>query len=149
MSVVNVFVGFWILISVDVLLSFGLQIMLALAVFYDAKARGNSEPLMWALLVGLLGLVPGVIYLCMRDSAKNRMIVCPQCHAVHAIGLPNCPQCGVYNPYCYPFCNPEIPMYAKKAKTFFIIAMILLAVTVIVMFVAMWIMIVGMVSQAG
>ena len=31
------------------------QVMFGLAAYNDAKARGNNEPLMWGLLVGILG----------------------------------------------------------------------------------------------
>lgn len=61
--------------------------MLALAVFYDAKAKANDQPLMWALLVGFLGLVPGMIYLCMHKNPDRKRMYCMKCGRMHQMPL--------------------------------------------------------------
>ena len=98
------------------------RIMLALAVFYDAKAKANEQPLMWALLVGFLGLVPGIIYLCMRKNPDSKMIYCMKCGMMHKMSLPACPQCGEINPFAAQYHDPLVPEYAKKAKRYLYIA---------------------------
>lgn len=121
------------------------QVMFGLAAYNDAKAKGNGEPLMWGLLIGFLGLIPGIVYLCLRNSAANKMIYCQKCGFVHPISLPYCPQCGVSNPYSMPFNNPMTPEYARKAKRDLIIAIVLFAalcvlsvVFFVMMFSMMW-----------
>lgn len=149
MNTAALIVGIWVWVLIIGLAGVGFQLLLAFSVYNDAKARGNTEPLMWALLVGLLGWIPGIVYLCMRDSAKNRMIVCPNCGEVHPIGIPNCPKCGIYNTYCYPFYNPETPVVAKKAKKLFVAAMILLGVIVLLTILFVVLMVAGAVGYSS
>lgn len=98
------------------------RIMLALAVFHDAKAKANEQPLMWALLVGFLGLVPGIVYLCMRKNPDSKMIYCMKCGTMHKMSLPACPQCGEINPFAAQYHDPLVPEYARKAKRYLYIA---------------------------
>lgn len=101
-----------------VAIGFGLgsQILFAFAVYYDAKAKNNSDPVMWALLTGFLGIIPAIIYLCMRGKESDRLIYCPQCGISHKISLPNCPQCGIVNTYAAPFIGPQVDIWKKRAK---------------------------------
>ncbi len=104
------------------------DVFLALAVYNDAKAKANNEPILWAILVGIFGLIPGIIYLCIRNSEFNKRIFCPHCGFAHPISLKNCPQCGIYNNYSEPFDNYLTAEYKKKAKVFLIISLILIGV---------------------
>ena len=124
------------------------QVMFGLAAYNDAKARGNNEPLMWGLLVGILGLIPGIVYLCLGNSAANRMIYCQKCGFVHKISLPGCPRCGVPNPYSIPFNNPMTPEFARRAKRDLIIAIILFAV-VCILCVIFFVMMFSMIWEIG
>ena len=107
------------------------RILFALAVYYDARANGNPSSAVWALLVGFLGLIPGLIYLCVRRSPGSRLIYCGKCGAVHPISLPNCPQCGVRNDYSLPFCDPALPAYAGTAKRLLIAALTVCVASVV------------------
>ena len=51
--------GFIVVIILVSRLGIAAQVLLGLATYYDAKARGNSDPAMWGLLVGILGWIPG------------------------------------------------------------------------------------------
>ena len=96
------------------------RIMLALAVFHDAKAKANEQPLMWALLVGFLGWIPGIIYLCMRKNPDSKMIYCMKCGAMHKMSLPACPQCGEINPFAAQYHDPPCSGICQKGETVFI-----------------------------
>lgn len=46
------------------------RILFAIAVYFDAMANEIESPMLWTLLVGFLGLIPGLIYLfSIRKSA--------------------------------------------------------------------------------
>lgn len=137
----------WIVVGVllSCILAFAQRILFALAVYYDARANGNPSSAAWALLVGFLGLIPGVIYLCVRRNPGGRLIYCGKCGAVHPISLPNCPQCGVRNDYSLPFCDPALPAYAGTARGFLIAALAVFAGMVVlfilcVALLALWIL---------
>ncbi len=112
------------------------QILLALAVYHNAKSRCNPNPAMWGLLTGFLGWIPAVIYYVTRDSARNRLIICPQCQATHPICFAHCPQCGAQNSYAQPFLNPYTEQEAKQSKKLLIAAIVLLGASVIAFFIA-------------
>ena len=44
------------------------QIFLGLAVYHDAKSKGNSSSGMWGVLTGVFGWIPAIIYLCVRNK---------------------------------------------------------------------------------
>ena len=108
------------------------QILLALAVYHNAKSRCNPNPAMWGLLTGFLGWIPAVIYYVMRDSARNRLMVCPHCQAAHPVCFSHCPQCGAQNSYSEPFSNPYTQQEAKTSKNLLIAAIVLLGVSFLV-----------------
>ena len=128
------FLTIWVLVF---LMSVIVQVLFALAVYNDAKAKGNSDATLWALLVGFLGLIPGIIYLCLRGNAANKIISCPNCHFMHPITMTNCPQCGAPNYFSQPFYDPMIPAYRKKAKNFLIAGIVCFAVAVILFLIFM------------
>ena len=100
--------------------------------YNDAKSRGNTEPVMWAVLTGIFGLIPGIIYLCVRNSNGNRLIVCPNCGFTHRIAELNCPQCRVANPFSQQFFNQLTEIQQKRAKRLLIAAIIVFAVAIII-----------------
>jgi predicted RNA-binding Zn-ribbon protein involved in translation (DUF1610 family) len=113
------------------------QILLGLAVYNDAKAKGNTEPVMWGVLTGIFGLIPGIIYLCVRNNNRNRLIVCPNCGFTHRISEFNCPQCGVANPFAQQFSNPLTQTQQSRANKLLIAAIIIWVVTIIGSIIAM------------
>lgn len=95
------------------------DILFALAVYNDAKSLCNKDATMWAVLVGFLGLIPGIIYLCIRKSTGSRQPCCGNCRAPLMPGAPVCYRCGAqqppYNPYA-PIYHPDYPVLHNKAK---------------------------------
>lgn len=75
-AAINALMGFIVVIILVSLLGIAAQVLLGLATYNDAKARGNSDPAMWGLLVGILGWIPGIVYLCVRNHRANRLMAC-------------------------------------------------------------------------
>lgn len=107
------------------------HILFAIAVYNDAQAKGNNDASMWGILVGVFGWIPAIIYLCIRNNSRNKLIICPNCGFTHRIGDFNCPQCGVANPFSQQFANPMTDMYKARAKKLLIAAIIIWAVAII------------------
>ena len=63
-------IWFVVLIILCVLAAVAGQIFLALAVYQNAKSRGNANPGMWGVLTGFFGWIPAVIYLATRDYRR-------------------------------------------------------------------------------
>ncbi len=128
-------VGFMVAIMIFSLvimaLSIGNAVFWGLAAYDDAKAKNNNDALMWGLLVGFLGWIPGIIYLCLRNKGINKMIYCPNCQFIHRIVEPNCPNCGIQNQFAMPYLTPMNAEYARKAKRNLIIGIVLCALCVI------------------
>lgn len=107
------------------------QVLLGVAVYHNAKAYCNQSSGMWCALTILFGWIPAVIYLATRHSGRNRLMSCPNCHAVHPVGLANCPQCGGYNPYSEPFHSPNAQQEIACSKKFLIAAIVLMGVGIL------------------
>ena len=116
-AAMNAMMGFIVMIVFVCLVGVAAQVLLGLATYNDAKARGNNDPVMWGLLVGFLGWIPGIVYLCLRNNNANRLMTCPQCGFVHRVAEPFCPQCRVQNPYSAPFQNPPHAAAGAPRKT--------------------------------
>lgn len=83
------------------------SVMVGLAVYNDAKSKMSLNAVMWAMLVGILGWIPGVVYLCVRNKPLERIYACYSCGA------------GLYYP------TEETARLQKKAKAFLIIGLVL------------------------
>ena len=75
-AAMNAMMGFIVMIVFVCLAGVAAQVLLGLATYNDAKARGNNDPVMWGLLVGFLGWIPGIVYLCLRNNNANRLMTC-------------------------------------------------------------------------
>lgn len=106
------------------------RVLLGLAAYNDARAKSNTDAVMWGLLVGFLGLIPGIIYLCIRNSAR-RYTVCQNCSFAHDATDPNCPKCGAPNPVSEQYMNPFAAQQAHRAKVQFTVALVLIGVGVL------------------
>lgn len=73
------------------------HVLFALAAYHDAQAKGNPDALVWALAIGFLGLIPGIVYLCVRSSGR-RAVRCANCGYPHDASDFCCPKCGERNP---------------------------------------------------
>lgn len=118
-------------ICILALISLAVHILLGLAAYDDARAKSNPDAVMWGLLIGFLGLIPGIIYLCIRNSARG-YTVCTNCGFGHPATDLNCPKCGAPNPVATQNINPFAAQQAHRAKVLFIVALVLLGVTVLV-----------------
>ena len=118
-------IGYLLTLAVDITAS----VMLALAVYNDAKSKWNPNAVMWAVLVGILGLIPGIIYLCVRNEPLKKIYVCHNCGWGNPLSARQCGHCGagLYYP------AQETFLLQKKARNFLITGIILWAVGVIAM----------------
>lgn len=107
------------------------RVLFALAAYNDAQAHVNPDALMWSLLIGFLGLIPGIIYLCIRGS-QQRKVCCLKCGFWHSAWEPNCPRCGApsENVQQEPS-TAYTTVYAAKAKKFLVAALICLGIMIV------------------
>ena len=114
------------------------QIFLGLAVYHDAKSKGNSNAGMWGVLTGVFGWIPAIIYSFIRNSASHRFIQCTTCGFAIPASAPGCPNCNHANPFAQQFFGPFVEQSKKRAKGFLIAAiccyaaLILLIIAIIV-----------------
>ena len=114
------------------------QIFLGLAVYHDAKSKGNSSSGMWGVLTGVFGWIPAIIYLCVRNSSSQRIIQCTTCGFAIPASAPGCPNCNHANPFAQQFYGPFVEQSKKRAKGFLIAAiccyaaLILLIIAIVV-----------------
>lgn len=90
------------------------RVLFALAAYHDAQAKGNPNAVLWGLAIGLFGLIPGVIYLCVR-STGIRMARCSNCGYPHDVTDFYCPKCGQRN-IAQAQTNPYESLLAARAK---------------------------------
>lgn len=80
-----VFLGFaalWIVVT----------ILLLVWVYKDAKSRGMDSPVLWLLVVAVLGVIGLIVYLLARP--KGELTVCPHCQNKRPQVAATCPHCG-------------------------------------------------------
>lgn len=106
------------------------RVLFALAAYYDACAKENADALMWALLIGFLGFIPGIIYLFVRNTGTGYAI-CPNCGLGHSGRDFACPRCGATTPVRDPNANPMAPLQAHRAKVLMIIGFVVIAVMLV------------------
>ena len=116
----------------------GFQVCIALAVYYDGQSKMNRNSVVWAVLCGLLGIIPMIIYLCVRNNPSTVPIYCSQCGRAHFISEPCCPFCHQENPYSrIEVANPRTQEQHKRAKVCLIIGICLLAAGILAMVIAL------------
>ena len=65
------------------------RILFAVTAYKDAKTGCPKRAPMWAVLVGVLGLVPGVVYLILRKKVYVQKMACADCgHTVKTVMSP-------------------------------------------------------------
>lgn len=123
----------WALLYAAILGLAGLaaRILFGLAAYNDAMSKNNQEAVMWGLLIGFLGLIPGIIYLCIRNS-QQRSVCCPKCGYWHRPFDPVCPRCGQPTQPMQQPMNPYMQVYASKAKKQLIAALICLGSVIVI-----------------
>ena len=126
-SAFSVAFGIISLFSILALLGIAQRILSACAAYYDARSKCNKDAVMWALLIGFLGLIPEIIYLCVRNSGRN-FVICTNCGLNHSAYDTNCRRCGAPNQNSSQFMNPLAANQAHRAKVLLITALVLIGV---------------------
>ena len=103
------------------------SVLFGCAVYYDAKSKWNDNATMWGVLVGILGLIPGIIYLCVRNEPLKRIYVCHNCGWGNPLSAQQCGHCGagLYYP------TEETLQRQKKAKTLLIWGIVMWVVMIL------------------
>lgn len=119
---------FWLFI----LASFATRILFAIAAYNDACSKMNPNAVMWGILIGVFGLIPGVIYLCIRNNTARGPVNCPKCGLLYHSGYQNCPQCGEPNPFNYMQMNPFALQQKQRAKKLCVAAAVIIGASVFI-----------------
>lgn len=116
-------IGYLLTLAVDITA----YVMLALAVYNDAKSKWNANAVMWAVLVGILGLIPGIVYLCVRNEPLKKIYACHNCGWGNPLSARQCGHCGagLYYP------TEETVQRQKKAKTLLIWGIVMYGVMIL------------------
>jgi putative membrane protein insertion efficiency factor len=71
---------------------FAVMIVCMIFVWKDAKARGDSNAVIWLILTFFLTWIGAIVYFVARP--KGDLTPCPQCKQKRLPTLPKCPHCG-------------------------------------------------------
>ncbi len=113
------------------LLSIASHVLLALCIYNDAKSRGDQNAVLFAVLSGVLGLIPAIIYLVIRStSGPGTALMCPNCGVVLPQGSFNCPNCGMPHPKAR-ITPPDAPIRSRRAKGLLIGWIVSYALTIV------------------
>lgn len=123
-------IGVLYLVLLTGMVTVACRVLFGLAAYYDANAKLNPDAVMWGLLIGFLGLIPGIIYLCVRNSSRS-FTVCPNCGLRHYFYDMNCPRCGAPNHVPAQYNNPMAAQQAHRAKVLLIVALVLIGVVIL------------------
>lgn len=119
------------------LLWISVKILFALAAYHDALSNGNRDAVMWGLLIGFLGLIPGIIYLCVRNTVSTQ-VRCRNCGALYDSWYQFCPACGGKREEPMPAYIPYAEVYGQKARRELTVGIILAGMEVLLP--VLWVM---------
>lgn len=111
--------------------SIAVHVLFAVAAYNDARSKMNQNALMWALLIGFLGAIPGIIYLCVRNNPVQEFVTCMKCGATYHGAYMNCPRCGEPNSFNLQYLNPFAEQQRNRARVLCIVAAILIGLVVL------------------
>ncbi|CZT56257.1 hypothetical protein BN3661_01276 [Eubacteriaceae bacterium CHKCI005] len=141
------FVGIALLL-ISLVLAIGSQVMLALCIYNDAKARGDQNAVLFAVLSGVLGVIPAIIYLVLRsNSGPDTALMCPNCGVVLPQGASHCPNCGMPHPKAR-IIPPDADVRSKRAKGLLIGWIVSLVLSIVLIVVSVVFMGMGAFSLA-
>lgn len=124
------------------------RILFALAAYHDALGKGNQDAAVWGLLIGFLGLIPGIVYLCVRTSGR-KMTACPKCGFLHYASDFRCPNCREPGPAAHKPENPEAANFAAKAKNELIAAIVVVGAGFVILIAGILFVVAEAFSYAG
>lgn len=108
------------------------RVLFAMAAYYDACSKMNPNAVMWGILIGVFGLIPGVIYLCIRNNTARGPVNCPKCGLLYHSDYHNCPQCGEVNPVSNRYLNPFALQQQNRAKKLCVAAGVIIGASVFI-----------------
>ncbi|OCN01245.1 hypothetical protein A7X67_07720 [Clostridium sp. W14A] len=111
------------------------HVLFGLAAYHDAQSQGNPDAVIWGLAVGFLGIIPGIIYLCVRGSGR-RLVRCANCGYPHDATDFCCPKCGEKNPAAAE-ANPYAQVLASRARKEMIGGIAVIAAGILLMILVM------------
>jgi hypothetical protein len=123
-------ISIFFLVAMIGLIGLAERVLFAVAAYNDASSKSNPDAIMWALLIGFLGLIPGIIYLCVRNSGQGYAICC-NCGCTYHMNDMNCPRCGAPNPMPAQYGNPFAAQQQHRAKALLIAALVLIGVGIV------------------
>ncbi len=121
-------IAFYLLIMAA---SIAVHVLFAVAAYNDARSKMNQNALMWALLIGFLGAIPGIIYLCIRNNPVREFVTCMKCGATYHGAYMNCPRCGEPNSFNAQYLNPFAEEQRHRARVLCIVAAVLIGLAVL------------------
>lgn len=122
---------FWIaLLSILELIR---RVLLGTTVYKDAQSKNNQNAVAWAVVSGIFGIIPAIVYLFFRNNGQNHFMPCSQCGFMHRASEPYCPNCHVQNVYAHAYVpTQQTAQFQKAAKGLFIATLIFFALELIV-----------------
>jgi len=88
------FIIAWIVLGAFFIIAgFLSQTFMGLAIYHDAKSRRNDNAGMWGVLTGFFSWIPVIIYFCVRNQNKTKLIPCASCGFFLPIVEYECPNC--------------------------------------------------------
>ncbi len=78
---------------IGALIYLGVKIFIMIWAFKDATARGDTNAVLWPVLIFFMSFIGLVIYLAVRP--KGDFSPCPSCHKQRLATLAKCPHCSV------------------------------------------------------
>lgn len=112
---------------------FAERVLFGLAAYHDARSKENPDALIWGLVVGFIGVIPGIVYLCVRNTSR-RLTACKNCGFLHDAADLCCPRCGACTEGMQNQAeDPYAPVMAHQAKREFIAAAILVGVVAFIL----------------
>ncbi len=122
---------FMIVILIAAAIEIAGRVLFAVGVYKDAQGNYNNNAMMWALLIGFLGLIPAIIYFCVRKPAMPPL-QCPHCRGQLQGAFPTCPYCkGTIDLTIPPQENPSFIELRAKGKKLMIWGGILVIVSTV------------------
>lgn len=74
-------------------LAIAASVFLGLCVYYDAKARRDSNAALWGVLSGFFNIA-ALVYIIVKLAVKEKPIYCMRCGRPFPKSLSVCPSCG-------------------------------------------------------
>ena len=128
-SMIMDMMGGFLAISV---LGLAASLLLAFCVYYDAKARGNNNAVVWAILSGFFNFV-ALIYIIVQAVSKPKTVYCMRCGNIVPPGFYACPVCNTPVMSATAALAPEqIAQYKKIRLILFIVWIVVYVITMIV-----------------